>query len=238
MQLLNSHPKIALSDEFFLYKSPSVQCWFPEMHKGLNDLVNRGEWPERKAAIMRAVWYLTSTPAVVEDGLKCRRWGNKTPGSENYLDFYESVFEWCPPRYIYALRDPRKVFLSVRNMTWGRHANIDGQIRKYCESVLQMEQFKANHPERIFVCQVDQIGDDENERLESIREVFAFVDESVTDEVDLFTKKWREVHSNETVRRKTPEGVMTELSTADLKAIEKNDRIQNIMSRYGYRDIQ
>ena len=101
-----------------------------------------------------------------------------------------------------------------------------------------MEQFKASHPERIFVFQVDQIGDDENERLESIREVFAFIDESVTDEVDLFTKKWREVHSTKAVRRKTPEGVMTELSKADLKAIEKNDRIQNIMSRYGYRDIQ
>ena len=96
LRLLNSHPDIVLSQEHFLYKTPSTQSWFEEMESAFAGLKGRGTWPAKSAALMRSLWYLTSNDQTIESGQQARRWGNKTPGSEKYLDFYENIFQFCP----------------------------------------------------------------------------------------------------------------------------------------------
>ena len=236
-QLLNEHPDIVLSDEFFIYKTPSMMKWFDEMREAFGSLTARGDWKPRKAAIMRSLWYYTSQPARAEAGLISRRWGNKTPGSELYIDFYEDVFEQWPPQYIYCMRNPKNVFLSVRNMAWGKRVHIRGQVKRYIESVRAMEAFKKRVPERMLIFQVDRVASELESRVSVVREILDYVGEELADEMTPFIQSWRKVLSTERVRRKEPENILSSLPEKDIQYLKNHAGILRIAHAYGYSDL-
>lgn len=204
------------------------------MESAFAGLKGRGAWPAKSAALMRSLWYLTSNDQTIESGQQARRWGNKTPGSEKYLDFYENIFQFCPPQYIYALRDPHKVFLSVRNMPWGKNAAIKGQINRYCQSVKIIEEFKAKYPEKVLIFQIDKAGSDNASRLTAVGRLLDFLGEQLTPEVESFVSEWKQVHSTGSVRRKETMEALTELPERDVQAMARSEDLLRIMNKYGY----
>jgi len=233
-QLLNEHPDIVLSDEFFIYKTPSMMKWFDEMREAFGSLTARGDWKPRKAAIMRSLWYYTSQPARAEAGLISRRWGNKTPGSELYIDFYEDVLEESPPHYIYCMRDPIRVFLSTRNMAWGKGGNIQGQVKRYIRSIRAMEDFREQAPERMKIFQIDKVASDLESRVDVVSEILGYVGEEITDEIMPFIRSWKKVLSTEQVRRKDLGNVLSSLPEDDVEYLGKHKDLQRIAHDYGY----
>ena len=75
-----------------------------------------------------------------------------------------SLFELHPPLYVYKLREGRKVFLSSYNMNWGQappindqlQPSIQGQVKRYLESITIMEQYRKEHPGRVYFFQLDR----------------------------------------------------------------------------------
>lgn len=150
-----------MSDEFFIYKTPSLITWFQEMTKAFDTLDNRfdnqDDWGTRKMQIMRLFWFYTSKSHHIEKGLTARRFGNKTPGVEHYIEFYDNIFEKNPPLYIYVLREGKKVFLSTLNMDWGKNAHIKGQLKRYLDSIAIIETYQQKHLGRVYILQPDKI---------------------------------------------------------------------------------
>lgn len=233
-RLLDSHPQIAMSDEFFIYKTPSLVPFFQEMNATFNSLVNRGDLSTRKEQIMRMLWFYTSNEKRLKKGMTVRRYGNKTPGAEHYIDFYDDVFEKHPPLYIYLLRKGKDVFLSVRNTEWGKNANMNGLVNRYLESIKAVEAFQEINSKRIFILKLDKIGNDEQSRMKMTKSLFEFVGEEIEEEMMPFLRAWKPVHTTQDVRRNDPDSILRELPEKDIEFLEYHEEYQHFMNKYGY----
>lgn len=232
--LLNEHPDIAMSDEFFIYKTPSVVKFFHEWSTAHPTLSGRANTDVRKAFIMRMLWFYSSQDHIQKKGLTSKRFGNKTPGAEHYIDFYDDVFKNNLPLYVYTLREGKSVFLSVRNTDWGRKAHINGQLNRYIDSIKAIETFQKIHPERVLILQLDRIEPTYESRLKEIRKLLDFIDEKPVDEILRFVERWEPAHTTKQVRRKDPESIQKSLSDDELKLLFNHKEYQNILRKYGY----
>jgi hypothetical protein len=232
--LLNSHPAIAMADEFFLYKVPSVLSLFEEMQQAFNERISNAEWNRRKIEMMRLIWFSASREDRAAKNKTTCRFGCKTPGAEHYTEFYDKVFEQSPPCYIYLLREGRKVFLSRKNMDWGGEPDIRGQVKRYLHSITTMESFRSKSMERIYLLQVDQIGKTFEERLKKVEHLFDFLQEEVSDGVRTFVEQWT---PTQTTVQKLGTGArpkFTELFPEEEAFLLNNEEYQEVMRRYGY----
>ena len=234
-RLLDSHPEIAMSDEFFIYKTPSLVPFFQEMNTAFDSLVNRGDLGTRKAQIMRMLWFYTSNEHGMKKGMTARRYGNKTPGAEHYISFYDDVFEKYPPLYIYILRKGKDLFLSVRNTEWGKNANINGLTKRYIDSIKTIEAFQNMSPETLFMLQLDKISQNEEDRLRMTKRLLDFIGEEIVEEMMPFLKAWKPAHTTQDVRRKDPDSILKKLPKKDIEFLKHHKEYQDLMRKYGYK---
>jgi hypothetical protein len=233
--LLDAHPEIGVSDEFFLYRMPAVQALFGELAATVAERVGPENWPQRKAQLMRALWFQASRQPRLEKGLTSRRFANKTPGAEHYLDFYDDVFSGAPPLWIYMLREGRQVFVSRKNMRWGKIPTIRQQVRRYLDSLALIEAYRQRNPERVLVFQLDRIEATPAARRAAVDRLFAYVQEQVVDEVADFVERWRPVQTSVQHHARTGPGeILTELPPDEQKFLGRHRDYQSAMQRYGY----
>lgn len=232
--LLNEHPDIAVSDEYFLYKTPSIVKFFKEWSAAIPILADRGDPGGRKADLMRMLWFYSSQENLLEKGLTSRRYGNKTPGAKHFIDFYDYVFENNPPLYVYVLRQGKSVFLSVRNTDWGKKVHISGQIRRYVDSVKAIENFQKWNPERAFIIQLDKIEPTHEARLKETHRLLDFIEEKPVAEILRYAKTCKPAHTTKQVRRKDPETIQKHFSEGELKILANHKEYQSILKKYGY----
>jgi hypothetical protein len=232
--LLHAHPDIAMSDEFFLYKIPSIIPMFTELATAFETLHSRGDWNERKAQIMRMLWFYTSQSQRMEEGMNARRFGNKTPGAEHYIEFYDSIFDANSPLYVYLLRQGEKVFLSRYNVDWGNIPPIRGQLKRYLNSISVIEAYQEVHPDRVYILQLDRITPTFEARLEETQKLLAFLGEHLVDEMLPFISTWKPVQTTAQVRRKDPQSTIRELPQEDKRVLYSNDEYNRYMAKYGY----
>lgn len=235
LELLNAHPDIAISFEYFIYKTPSLISWFQEMNAVFNTPGTQGDWITLKGQIMRMLWFHISQHHRVEKGMTARRFGNKTPGAEHYIEFYDDVFEKNPPLYVYVLREGKKVFLSTLNMDWGKNAHIKGQLKRYLDSVAIIEAFKKQHSERVYILQLDKIEPTYEARLEETKKLFAFIGEEVVDEMLPFIMAWIPEHSTDALQFNDSQLIIKELPPEYENFLNENEMYQQLMEKYGYK---
>lgn len=229
--LIASHPEIAMSDEFFVYRFPSLMRFLEELESTWPQSEYRGELKDRKGDIMRALWFHTSSEPIRRRGVNSRRFGNKTPGAERYFDFYDRVFEASPPQYVYLLRRGMDVFVSRLNMPWQGQPSLQGQLKRYFRSISLMESFRRRHPGRLYILQLDRIGPSYEQRIQAVEKLFGFFGEEPGDQVRRFVDQWRPVQLGATLARGP---LVTSLPDEDQELLAGHSEYQEVMQRYGY----
>jgi hypothetical protein len=233
--LLDAHPEIGVSDEFFLYRVPAVQSLFDELNAIVANRAGAENWPQRRAHLMRTLWFHGSRESRLVKGMSSRRFANKTPGAEQYLEFYDGVFAAAPPLYVYMMREGRKVFISRNNMSWGKKRGIKQQVKGYLDSLAVLEAYRREHGDRVFVFQLDRIEPTPEARLREVTRLFAFLREDVVDEVARFVQKWKPAQTSVQYRRRTGGSeILTELPHDEQTYLDRHRDYQAVMRRYGY----
>lgn len=231
--LIDAHRDIAMSDEFFLYRMPTIEQLLTELGDAFP--ARRGDWPHRRAQIVRALWFGLSGEQRAAVGLSARRFGNKTPGAERYFDFYDQLFEVALPQYVYVLRRGADVFLSRANVRWGdRVPPIEKQLRWYKHSVAVMEEFRARHPERLHVVQVDRTGDTVEDRWKLVQGLFGFIGEIPDAGVGQFVEDWPRPQTSRAKVEQQGRDLVTELTEEQRRVLDADQDYQELLRRYGY----
>lgn len=145
-----------MSDEFFLYKTPSLLRFFREFDEVRSPLLAQEERKFRKEKMLKMLWFYAGREERLEKSRAARRFGNKTPGAEHYIDFHDDVFKVHSPLYVYVLRRGEDVFLSVRNTDWGKNSHINGLVTRYIDSIKAIESFSSLYPKRCFIIQLEE----------------------------------------------------------------------------------
>ena len=71
-----------------------------------------------------------------------KRWGEKTPGHEKYL---ENIFELYPKaKVIFMIRDPRAIYASLNNVPWGKQF-VSIIIKRWNNSVRVYKNYKLDN---------------------------------------------------------------------------------------------
>ena len=233
--LLDSHLEIAMSDEFFLYKTPSLISFFEEMDREGALLLTPEAKKPRKEQIMEMLWFYTGREERLKKSRSARRFGNKTPGAEHYIDFYDSVFEAHPPLYVHVLRKGEDVFLSVRNTEWGKNAHINGLVTRYIDSIKAIESFGSVNPDRCFMLQLDRIPKDKEGRQNSVARLMEFIGEEVVESMGPFLREWKSVHSTKDLRRNDKALILRSLPKSDIEFLENHEEYQSYLKKYKYK---
>jgi hypothetical protein len=230
--LLESHPDIAISDEFPIWEMPSLPGFLQEATRNFRS-VERGDWDDRRAGIIRAIWFNYSNDERLEKGMRSRRYGNKTPAMEWRIPFYEKAFAKTPPLYVYMLREGERVFASRNAMPW-RDAPppVERQLRQYLNSLRWIEEFREEHPARVMICQLDRIEPTYEARRKATETLLDFLGESIDPAMEGFIREWRSVHTLGDIKESPPRAV---LPPKDKELLEENEEYQQAMRRYGYR---
>ena len=233
--LIDSHPDIAMSDEFFLYRISSLSTLLKELEAVAGKRCN---WSSARSKLVRAMWFCATDEKRQEKGVSARRFGNKTPGAEHYFDFYEEVFADAPPKYVYVMREGERVFLSRLNMRWGRTPTIGQQVKRYLLSIAKFEAFLSRSPDRIHLLRIDQIGEAYEDRVEEVERLFAFIGENVTAHVQQFVERWRHAQTTSGKHKNHPENVLHALPDKAVKFLASHGAYQACMAKYGYDTVR
>jgi hypothetical protein len=133
------------------------------------------------------------------------------------------------------LREGRRVFVSRKNMRWGKIPTIRQQVRRYLDSLSAIETYQKEHPDRVFVFQLDRIEPTPEARLEAVRRLFTYVQEDVVDEVADFVQKWTPVQTTVQHHARTGSGeILKELPPDEQRFLDRHRDYQAAMQRYGY----
>lgn len=231
--LFNSHSDIAMSDEFFLYKYPSISSLFSDFRVVLEAAGNRGELGPRKALVMYSLWFAASSDIYLEETWKASYFGNKTPGAEHDFEFYEDVFAACPPTYVYVMRNPVNVFISRLNMNWGPLPNIRQQIGRYLKSIARYEEALHRFADRVQLLQIDKMGGDYEARLSYVETLFSKIGLPLDDKLKQFVKRWKPAQTAKS-KLKRGQKLVTALSEEDVSTIRAHSKIMDVIEKYGY----
>lgn len=232
--LLHSHPDIAIADEFFLYRIPSLIPLFEELRALAGRRLSQEEWQARKAGMMRTLWFSVSQEARLQKQSAVRRIGCKTPGAEHFIDFYDDVFSLTAPLYVYVIREGYKVFVSRKNMEWGKVPTVQSQLKRYLQSIAAIEAFRHAAPERVHIIQLDALGNRYDERKVAVDALFRFVGESPSPEVEAFVHRWRPSQASAPRCRSAGRKPITSLSENERNILLSNSEYCDTMRRYGY----
>lgn len=72
-----------------------------------------------------------------------KRWGEKTPGNEKYID---ELMKWFPmAKVLFIIRDPRAVYASLMKTPWCKNKYADLHARTWKESVSLYDKWKDNN---------------------------------------------------------------------------------------------
>ncbi len=132
------------------------------------------------------------------------------------------------------LREGRKVFISRKNMSWGTNVpRIQGQVRRYLESLALFERYQRQAPDRICLVQWDQIGRDSPARFTAVERLLDFVGEAMTLEVQQFVAEWPVINAAQPdAAANRP--LLTELAPDEQAFLDGHAEYQAAMRRYGY----
>jgi len=156
-------------------------------------------------------------------------YGNKTPESEKYFEFYHQVFN-PKPKFLYCLRNGFDMIESRLNMTW-RKLPLSNIVSRYKNSVSKAEAILKDHPENILISQVDRVGESLEERTQFAQKIFSFAGLEVEEEIKQFILSWNVRNSRDKVKNQ-PEKKL--LSPRQRKKLEKDKGFMAIQERYGY----
>jgi hypothetical protein len=231
--LINAHSQIAMSDEFFLYKFPSINNFFNDFKSVLATSPNRGDFSERKAQLMVSLWFIAGSLSIAKKFSKAKWFGNKTPGAEHFFDFYEDIFQNCPPRYIYVMRNPVNVFISRLNVNWGVVPNIRQQTSRYLKSVTAYEEFKSVCPDRIELLSLEKIEPDFDSRWRATKDLFEFLKIPIDDRLRAFVQRWQPAQTSKS-KKKEGQVLIKELNGSDIDKILGHKQMVKVLNKYGY----
>jgi hypothetical protein len=217
--MLNSHPDISIAREVPLDRLPSLRPLLEEIAEH-----HRDRWTqERRAEVVRGLWFAASRPLRSSSNSLARRWGMKTPWSELDSDLWDSLVS---PVYVYAMRRGDRVFRSHIRLGWGTDSPA-GLIDRYKKSLAAFEKLRSRGVAHIV--RLDRVDSPEDRRRMG-EEVFAFLgeslDESRLDAIAGFSARLNSPTSEPGEEPRLPDE-WQELLTMD-------SEYQELMSAHGY----
>jgi hypothetical protein len=231
-ELLSAHRDIVITNEFPLQRLPSLVPFLEELGTLVESGSYRGDWAIKKAETLRSLWFVASGEGA-RGRRQSRRFGNKTPWAEFHFEWLDSIFEREPPQYVFALREGDKVFLSHRNTDWASGQHLDKLLQRYKESLDRLEAVREHNPSRLFLVQLDRVGDQEADRWRLIEPLFEFLGEKPDDGVSKFVREWPRV--NPISRDPGWKPRFERLPPEDERRLAADTEYQELMHRYGYR---
>ena len=254
--LLNSHPRLIVTGEC---PDPYI-IDFKKSAQRLKDLMYKTDrreiWDARGPAVMQdqlvQLWLLTSAGRSFDRfmGLNFRqleyRFGNKTPWGEKFFEYYLDIFEESGIKLIYCLRNPFDVMHSSLN-----HPDVDHYINgftrsivfrvlfgRYKQSIQTILRLKEQYPDRVLFSQLDQVGENQEDRLSFSKSLFDFLEEPMGPEVEKFTQDWRVSNSAKQVWEKKGKDQKkpAQLSKGEIRRISRDSSMQQYRERFNYPD--
>lgn len=221
--MLNQHAEIVLAREIELCKLPSIVPLLDETaaHHG------NGWTPERRAEVVRALWFSVGRPAR-KSKLRVRRWGTKTPWSEFDAELWDPLVE---PAWVYVLRRGDRVFQSHLRLGYSEAEHPARLIARYKESVRLGEEMRARGDAHI--CQLDLAVDTETRRRLT-EALFDFLEEDIDEGVSEFIEKWPTQHpATHPTNDNGPAGGV-ELPDEWQELLAADSEYQELMLAHGY----
>ncbi|WP_444921203.1 sulfotransferase [Microbulbifer sp. CnH-101-G] len=154
--ILNLHPDICITDEFY-----NVQMLSNFANKQIASFIENRVDPAtialRKELLVKSYWIFRSNIKQVEKSFNSKIVGNKTPRSENFFDLYEEIFSVNKPIYIYCARNAYDVLRSIKNLKnilWG-NLPFEEIFENYKKSYRIYTKIKKSYPIRTFEINVN-----------------------------------------------------------------------------------
>jgi Sulfotransferase family len=215
--MLNAHPAVQIAREVPLDRLPALRSLLKEIGD-----YHRDEWTEeRRAEVVRALWFAASRPAPIKPD--ARRWGMKTPWSELDADLWSSLVS---PLYVYTLRRGDRVFQSHIRLGWGGGSPAR-LIERYKASIRAYERLHAAG--LAHMVQVDR-SEGPRERRQSGEAVFSFIGEDPGEDLLQLIAGWEERLNQAT---STP-GERPQLPEEWSQRLAGDSEYQEMMAAYGY----
>ena len=167
--LLNSFDEVTIQGEVPPHVMEKVVHFIRDIDsyyaKGANRSVRHrryhNAWRRKKEDLLFSIWEFASQSRSVSSSDKTRYFGYKRPNNEKYFEFYEEVFAFRPPVYVYCIRNFIDNYLSVISR-WPERG-IKDIAREYLESVKQYHKMAKTAPKRVLLFNLDnhvQVGVD------------------------------------------------------------------------------
>lgn len=205
--ILNSHPTIAVPRETTFFYLLNEYLKTNKVSSFSNDEVDEfWNWYSKK----RRFTYLGLEEQHVKDNFKSfkdtnkfkvvldsvmltnlkknkkTRWGEKTPGHEEFL---ETIFEMYPnAKVLFMIRDPRSVYASLMNVPWNNQF-VSVIIKRWNKSVKKYLEYKDD--ERVRLITYEELV---TNTKENVIEVCKFIGEEFTEE--MIVNRAKDISSN------------------------------------------
>ena len=244
--ILNSHPNIAIPREttfFYLveeYLSSNVVSSFSK-----NEVEKFWQWYTKK----RKFTYLGLEKNNIKNNFRIfkdsnnfknvldsvmlenlekknkKRWGEKTPGHEEYLD---NIFELYPnAKVIFMIRDPRSVYASLNNVPWNNQF-VSVIIKRWNKSVKKLK--THSNDKRVLLITYEELV---TNTIKTTIDICEFIGEKFTDKMindrvndipDKNDKSWTTTYEKNVISKEIDGSSLTkwktQLSKLDISVIE------------------
>lgn len=160
--VLDSHPKICITDEFqnvgMLNKLAEQQ-----ISSFMKKRVDPDTIPVRKELLVKNYWLMRSGLKQIEKSYSSRIIGNKTPRAEHHYELYEEIFSVNKPLYVYCARNAHDVLRSIKNLKNLQWNSLPFQelFENYKKSYELLFKIESKFEGRVFVVNVDMYKDDD-----------------------------------------------------------------------------
>ncbi|GAB5388791.1 MAG: hypothetical protein Alpg2KO_17590 [Alphaproteobacteria bacterium] len=153
--LINRHPEVAIQEEMhaktieaFFRFTEEVDAIFASYSERKGRPLE-GHWMRSRHMLTHAMLVSANKSSLYGRGKPIRFHGIKTPGYERYFDQFDKAFATTPPRYIYCMRDPGKVWRSWQAMEYvDDYATFEA---RYIRSLRQANRIRRRAPDRLVV---------------------------------------------------------------------------------------
>jgi len=200
--LLNSHPKVIILDEFPFSQLPSTFSLMKELRTLVGGFHEswRGLGPQEIEE--RLAWWLGSTwAAVSRDVLFHRflargvsRFGMKTPSAELFFDQLQAHLGQNRPQLIFCIRDPLAVYVSLLGVPWGAHYLPEKALELFLASRNAALSIQEKDPGCLFVLNIDRANRSFRERLLLAKKLFRFLGLRLAAKSVFFCLRWPPVN--------------------------------------------
>ena len=224
--LLNTHPKVVILDEFPFSRVPSTFSLMRELrdlaelpHESWRGLDSR-ELADRLAWWLASTWASVSRPSLLRrfQARGVRRFGMKTPSAELFFDELQAHLRQNKPQLVFCIRDPLSVYESLLGLAWGAHYTPDKAAELFLASRNAALAIRKKEPDCLFVVNVDLASRSFRDRLLLAERLFRFLGLRPAARTAAFCLRWPPVNRRDP--RKDPEILPDEERHRRLEALE------------------